>query len=260
MKNSNVSVKSRGVVLFAHNTNAVDYVLIANNAARLIKHTLDLPTTIITDCDVVNDFKNTRVGYANLTPWRNGGRYYAYDLSPYDETILLDSDYLQLDRSLLTILDTTQDYRLIHNNTSPRQTMSGNMGELGLNYVWATAITFKRTEKTKLLFELVGRIQRNYSYYRKLYQIAARNFRNDYAFAIANNILSGYTTDNTNGIPWTMLTFEKSVRQINIIPNKLIIREQEQAHVIPRQNIHIIDKDYLQSDGFSKFVDEICQE
>jgi hypothetical protein len=260
MKNSNVPEKSRGVVLFAYNTDAVDYVAIANKAARLIKHTLDLPTTIITDSEVVNNFKNTRVGYANQTPWRNGGRYHAYELSPYDETILLDSDYLQLDRSLLTILDTTQDYRLIHNNHSPRQSMSGNMGELSLDYVWATAVTFKRTEKTKLLFELVGRIQRNYGYYQKLYQITARNFRNDYAFAIANNILSGYTTDKTNGVPWTMLTFDRLISQIDIMPDKLIVREEAQAYVIPRQNIHIIDKDYLQSAGFSKFVDDICQE
>jgi hypothetical protein len=260
MKNSNVPVKSRGVVLFAYNTDTVDYLSIANNAARLIKHTLDLPTTIITDSDLVNDFKNTRVGYANQTSWRNGGRYHAYELSPYDETILLDSDYLQLDRSLLTVLDTTQDYRLIHNNHSPRQPMSDNMGKLSLDYVWATAITFKRTEKTKLLFELVGRIQRNYGYYRKLYQIVARNFRNDYAFAIANYILNGYATDKSNGVPWTMLTFDKLVSQIDIMPNKLIVREHEQAHVIPRQNIHIIDKDYLQSDRFSKFVDEICLE
>ena len=259
MKNSNVPAKSRGVVLFAYNTDAVDYVAIANKAARLIEHTLNLPTTIVTDSDMVNDFKNTRVGYANLTPWRNGGRYHAYELSPYDETILLDSDYLQLDRSLLTVLDTTQDYRLIHNNTSPRQIMSGNMGKLSLDYVWATAVTFKRTEKTKLLFELVGRIQRNYGYYRKLYQITARNFRNDYAFAIANNILSGYTTDKSNGVPWTMLTFDQLISQIDIIPDKLIVREQEQAHIIPRQNIHIIDKDYLQSKEFSKFVDDICQ-
>ena len=200
------------------------------------------------------------MGYANLTSWRNGGRYHAYELSPYDETILLDSDYLQLDCGLLTVLDTTQDYRLIHNNSSPRSNMSGNMGTLSLDYIWATAITFKRTEKTKLLFELVGRIQRNYGYYQKLYQIVTRNFRNDYAFAIANNILSGYTTDKTNGVPWSMLTFDQPVDQIDILENKLIVREQDRAHIIPRQNIHIIDKDYLQSDRFSKFVDDICQE
>lgn len=259
MKNLNVSVKSKGVLLFAFNTNTVDYVSIAQQAARLIAHTLQLPTTIITDSEVDNQFKNYRTGYASGTTWRNGDRYRAYELSPYDETILLDSDYLQLDQSLLTILATTNDYRLIHNNRNPRQSMSGDMGQLSLNYVWATAITFKRTEKTKLLFDLVGRIQRNYAYYRKLYNIRERNFRNDYAFAIANNILSGYTTDRSQGVPWSMLTFDRPISTVEIKGSMLVVREQEQALVIPRQNIHVMDKDYLQSSEYNKFVDAICQ-
>lgn len=259
MKNLNVSAKSKGVILFAFNTDTVDYESIAEQAARLITHTLDLPTTIITNKDVDNQFKNYRTGYAGGTTWRNGDRYRAYELSPYDETILLDSDYLQLDRSLLTILETTLDYRLIHNNQSPRQTMSGNMGDTSLDYVWATAITFKRTTKTKLLFDLVGRIQRNYQYYSKLYNLRERNFRNDYAFAIANNILNGYTMDKSQGVPWTMLTFDRSITNISVLDNKLIVREQEQAHVIPKQNIHVMDKEYLLSDSYKEFVDTICQ-
>lgn len=259
MKNLNVSEKSKGVLLFAFNTDQVNYVNIAQQAARLISHTLQLPTTIITDSEVNNQFENYRTGYANGTTWRNGDRYRAYELSPYDETILLDSDYLQLDRSLLTVLDTTNDYRLVHNNRSPRQSMSGNMGQLSLDYVWATAITFKRTEKTRLLFDLVGRIQRNYGYYQKLYNIRERNFRNDYAFTIANNILSGYTTDIRQSVPWSMLTFDRLISLIEIKNSMLVVREQEQAHVIPRQNIHVMDKDYLQSGEYIKFVDAICQ-
>lgn len=260
MKNLNVPAKSKGVLLFAFNTNTVDYVKIANQTARLIKHALNLPVTIITDQEVDNQFKNVRQGYANGAEWRNGDRYRTYELSPYDETILLDTDYLVLDDSLLKILDTTIDYRLMHHNQSPRQSMSGNMGELSLDYVWATVVAFKRTTKSKLLFDLVGRVQRNYSYYRKLYNIRERNFRNDYAFAIANNILSGYTTDTSQSIPWTMLTLDKPITGIEIKNTMLVVREQEQAHVIPKQNIHVMDKDYLQSAEYIKFVDLVCQD
>ncbi len=258
MKNLNVPEKSKGILLFAFNTDAVDYVAIAEQSARLINHTLNLPVTIISDSDVDNQFKNVRAGYANGTPWRNGDRYRAYELSPYDETILLDTDYLVLDDSLLKVLDTTIDYRLMHCNQSPKQAMTGNMGELSLDYVWATAITFKRTDKTKMLFDLVGRIQRNYSYYRKLYNLRERNFRNDYAFAIANNILNGYTTDQSQSIPWTMLTLDQPITSIEVKGNMLVVREQT-AHVIPKQNIHVMDKDYLQSSKYIEFVDTICQ-
>ncbi len=235
MTKLNVPAKSKGVVLFAVNTATVDYVRIAEQAARLIKHTLNLPTTIITDTGVPS-LSNYRTGYAGGTEWKNGGRYRAYELSPYDETILLDSDYLQLDTSLLTILETTVDYKLMHNNQSPQQSMSGNMGQLSLDYVWATAVTFKR----------------------KLYHLRERNFRNDYAFAIANNIINGYTTNTTQSIPFTMLTLDKLIKNIEITGEKMIIREENSAHVIAKQNIHVMDKDYLLSTDFDRLVDTVC--
>ena len=262
--------KSRGVLLFAFNTDVVDYVAIAEQAARLVHHTLNLPVTLVTDHGAVtahidqtivieNTMDNYRTGYASGTTWRNGNRYQAYELSPYDETILIDTDYLMLDRSLLTALDTTLDYRLIHNNRSPKESMSGDMGQLSLNYIWATAITFKRSQRSELLFNLVGRIQRNYSYYRKLYQIRERNFRNDYAFAIANNILNGYTVNADQSLPWSILTLTESVSSIEINTNNLTVRS-DIAYIVPKQNIHVMDKTYLQSESYKTFVDQICQE
>ena len=269
MKNLNVPVKSKGVLLFAFNTATVDYVKIAEQAARLVHHTLNLPVTLVTDHGAItthvdqtviveNNVDNVRVGYAKGTQWRNGNRYQAYELSPYDETILIDTDYLMLDDSLLKVLDTTTDYRIVYNNRNPKQSMTGDMGQMSFNYVWATAITFKRTDKTARLFELVGRIQRNYSYYRRLYHIRETNFRNDYAFAIANNIVSGYSPKQDQSIPWTMLTLDQPISNIEIKNSMMIVRSAE-AHVIPRQNIHVMDKDFLLGENYIKFVDAVCQ-
>ena len=255
MTNLNASVKSRGVVLFAFNTDTVDYELIAKRASKLITHTLNLPVTIITDVGELPT--NFRQGYAGGTVWYNSGRYLAYELSPYDETLLLDSDYLILDDSLLKILDSTVDYTIMKTNQSPTNNMSGNMGMLSLNFVWATAVAFKKTTRSKLMFELVGRMQHNYDYYIRLYNLRERNFRNDYAFAIADNIMNGYTA--SAGIPWSMLTIETPISKIEINHNKLIVREQQRAHVLPQQNIHIIDKNYLLSDDYQKFVEQVCQ-
>ena len=254
MMNLNAHAKSRGVVLFALNTPTVDYEHIAEQASRLIKHHLDLPVTIINNLTVADNY---RTGIGGGHQWLNSDRYRAYELSPYDETILLDIDYLVLDDSLLKILDTTVDYRLMTHNQSPAGSMDGLMGMLSIPYVWATAVVFKKTDKTKKLFDLVGRVQRNYEYYRKLYHIRECNFRNDYAFAIADNIINGYTS--SQGIPWCMLTIDKPVKAIEIKNNSIVVREQHSAHVIPKQNIHVMDKDYLQSDDYIKFVDAICQ-
>ena len=255
MTNLNASVKSRGVVLFAFNTSTVDYELIAERASKLITHTLNLPVTVITE--MIGTQTNTRSGYAHGTQWFNGDRYRAHELSPYDETLLLDSDYLVLDNALLKILDTTIDYNIMTNNQNFVQTMTGNMGELSLNYVWATAIAFKKTTKSKMLFDLVGRVQNNYGYYCKLYNIRSSNFRNDYAFAIADNIINGYTA--SPGIPWTMLTVDKTVKALEIKNNNIIVREDDVAHVIPQQSLHIMDKAYLQSDSYKEFIGTVCK-
>ena len=255
MTNLNASVKSRGVVLFAFNTDTVDYEIISERAKRLIIHTLNLPVTIITE--MTGTQTNTRLGYAHGMQWFNGDRYRAYELSPYDETLLLDSDYLVLDNALLKILETTADYNIVSNNQNFHQTMTGNMGEMSLNYVWATAIAFKKTLRSKMLFDLVGRVQNNYGYYCKLYNIRRSNFRNDYAFAIADNIINGYTA--SPGIPWTMLTVDKTVKALEIKNNKILVREDDVAHVISQQSIHVMDKVYLQSDNYNQFIEQVCK-
>ena len=255
MTNLNASVKSRGVVLFAFNTDTVDYEIISERAKRLIIHTLNLPVTIITE--MTGTQTNTRLGYAHGMQWFNGDRYRAYELSPYDETLLLDSDYLVLDNALLKILETTADYNIVSNNQNFHQTMTGNMGEMSLNYVWATAVAFKKTPRSKMLFDLVGRVQHNYGYYCKLYNIRRGNFRNDYAFAIADNIINGYAP--SPGIPWTMLTVDKTVKSLEIKNNKIIVREDDVAHVISQQSIHVMDKVYLQSDNYNQFIEQVCK-
>jgi len=255
MKNSNVPAKSRGAVIFAHNTPTVDYKRIAEQASRLIQHTLKLPVTVFLETSQTQD--NFRIGYAHGTEWYNGDRYRAYELSPYDETILLDSDYLILDDALLKILDTVDDYRMMTNNQTPASAANNSMGATSLSHVWATAVIFKKTNKAKQLFDLIGRIQRNYDYYRRLYNFSARNFRNDYAFAIADNIINGYQP--SQGIPWTMLTADKPIKKLEIKNNNVILREENSAHVLPRQSIHVMDKDYLQSDEYVEFVDSVCQ-
>ena len=68
MKNSSASEKSKGVVLFAFNADT-DYVAIADEASKLIKHHLNLPITLITDPDAIPKFN-----YDNLIKYyqKNG--------------------------------------------------------------------------------------------------------------------------------------------------------------------------------------------
>ena len=270
MKNSNVPAKSRGVVVFAFNT-ATDYVAIADQTSRLISHTLNLPVTLVTDFDSDPKFAYDRVIRVNLNDgdnfigidttkqWKNFGRYRAYELSPYEETVLLDTDYLVFDNSLSKLFATNFDYQLMHHNATEAGPSYEQMGETSLPFVWATVVLFRKTERARLFFNLVGRIQRNYSYYRNLYNIRERNFRNDYAFAIANNILSGYSLNEDRGIPWRMFTVDRKIEKIMLTDNFIQIHYEDEATMVPYQNIHVMDKNYLQSRDFEQLVEAICE-
>ena len=270
MTNSNKYAKSKGVLVFAFNTN-IDYVAIADQTSRLISYNLNLPITLITDIDSKPEFAydcvvridnsngNNFLGSDTTKQWRNFGRYLAYELSPYDDTILIDTDYLVFDDSLLSLFKTDFDYKLMHHNRTPDGASYEEMGETSLPFVWATIVLFRKTERARLFFNLVGKIQRNYQYYRALYNVRERNYRNDYAFAIANCILSGYTLNESQGIPWTMFTIENKVERIMLTDNFIHVYYDDKATVVPYQNIHVMDKEYLQSRDFEQVVEAIVE-
>ena len=182
MTNSKKLEKSKGVIVFAFNSSTVDYVKIADQSSRLIEKNLKLPITLVTDEDATPQFNydsvirvNSKSGNVRnatddtLIEWKNFDRYLAYQLSPYDTTILLDCDYLVLDNSLLNLLDTNFDYKLMHNSHNTKDDMYQLMGTLGLPFVWATVVIFKKSKLSAQYFDLVGKIQRNYAYYSMLF-------------------------------------------------------------------------------------------
>jgi hypothetical protein len=57
---------------------------------------------------------------------------------------------------------------------------------------WATVFYFKKTNFTKFFFDLVAHIKENWHYYRLVYQIPQKNYRNDFSFSIAVHILNGF--------------------------------------------------------------------
>ena len=268
MKKSVVPVKSRGAVVFAFNTD-IDYIKIAVRTAQLINHVLKLPVSLITDQPVNepifdqvilsdNQLENYRQGTHYMRSWRNGGRYTAYALSPYDETLLLDSDYLVTTPSLLKLFEQEFDYRIMTHNLRHDQPWTETMGVYSLQYQWATVILFRKTPKAEMLFDLAGRIQRNYLYYLNLYNISRGSFRNDFAFTIANNMLNGYEQGWSDGIPWSMVTLPNTVKSMKLTNGLVTVKETDRAYVMPQQDLHVMDKYYLLSQNFADFVETVC--
>lgn len=273
--NSNESVKSKGVLLFAFNSSRVNYVDITDQTSRLIEKHLKLPVTLVTDHDADPKFNydqvirstastgNTRNDREqNVYEWKNLDRYMAYELSPYDTTLLCDVDYAMFDSSLLKLFDQDYDYKLMYHTQTPKEFNIDEMGPASLPMVWATVVMFQKTARAKIFFELIGRIRRNYNYYRLLFKIRDSNYRNDFAFSMANIILSGYSIPEENNIPWTMTTIDQNIDIAELKNNFIVLKYKNNtiADVLSKQNLHIMDKHFLVSDNFKQIVDKVCNE
>lgn len=201
----------RGVMFFAFNNSKTDYYSMAVKAAKRVKHFLNLPVTIVTDSQPLNpEFNIINVSaetsnHKDNNPWYNKGRYRAYDLSPYTETILLDTDYLVNSTQLLKVFDMYEDF-MCHDSTYflTEGYDTEMVSEQSFKTLWATVIVFKKTERVKHIFECLEMVQNNYSHYINLYHINSPMYRNDYGVTIATHIVDGHTINKQNYIPWTL--------------------------------------------------------
>lgn len=273
MTNLKKSAKSNGVVLFAFNTKNVDYVKLADRSSRLIEKYLNLPITLVTDEDSNPKFNydkiiryNAQTGNVRydlnfqLQEWKNFDRYSVYQLSPYDTTLLIDVDYFIFDRNLLKLFDQNFDFRLMYQMQTPERIDGGNMAPTSLPMVWATVMLFKKSKRSEMFFNLIGRIQRNYNYYRLLFGIRDTNFRNDFAFSMANIIINGYSLVPETSIPWKLMTIEHRLKEIYSKDNFFVVRTENRCDVVSRQSLHIMDKNYILSDQFGQLIDKVCHE
>lgn len=271
MKNSKQNAESRGVVLFAFNTDTVDYVTIADNCAKLIKKHLNLPVTLITEPTAEPKFsydhvitmnyygvnQRTDVASRKQVQWKNFGRYMVYEHSPYDHTLMLDTDYLVLDESLLKLFDQSYDYKIMGHSDDFTKSMTSRMGNVSLPYLWATVVLFRKTDRSQCFFSLIGKIQRNWGYYRSLFNVDGAQYRNDFAFAMADIILNGYSLHRPNTIPWNMLTIADEVTKLELKGATVTVRTNNKAYSIPKHNMHIMHKQYLMSEQYQQFVKEV---
>lgn len=212
-----------GALLFAHNNKTYDYVKLAEwTAINVIRH-LDLPVTLVTDHDAqVSDGIFDMViridpgagslRYFNDTNssdyWYNDSRVQSYDLSPYDRTLVLDSDYVVASPVLRLPMVSHVEF-LCHK----RANAVGMSSDWEANYfgqhrfpmAWASVMVFSKTSSVKFIFESMKMVQRNWQHYKNLYQVGKMHYRNDYALSIALGLYTGHS-QIFHSIPWNLLT------------------------------------------------------
>lgn len=249
---------SKGVLIFAINS-TFDYVAAATEAARRVKKYLDLPVTLVTEQPVDSKYfdqvillKNntstarhivTATGKMNVR-WFNESQVRAYELSPYDQTLLMDADYFMFNDSLGKLFDTNLDFACWENvnDLAEMKTTPARLNTISIPMVWATVTYFTKGEFAKSVYGFMQVIKDNWDYYSYLYHFDNHNFRNDYALSIALQALSGYSTKNFNRIPGKLHTIFSEADVLSVTDDTVVFSKDNKVNKVINTNVHCINK------------------
>lgn len=209
-----------GATILAFNNGTIDYVALAAWSARRIKRWLKIPVCIITDSVDVDPIFDHVVNTEALgdrcrffedigatVPWHNANRADAYELTPWNRTLLLDADYVVSSAALQTMLQAPCDF-MCHRYAT--DVMTGRrldalnwFGRYRFPQWWATVMVFQKSQQASYIFEIMQMVRDHWEHYRMLYAIANPTYRNDHALSIALGLESGHTLV-TYDIPWNL--------------------------------------------------------
>ena len=274
---------TRGVCFFAYNNEQIDYIKLAMLASKYVKQHLDVPVTVITDAGSLSwakqslkDYKledwfdnivetkdemkdNVRKHYDS--PWSsfdaqfsNSNKHKIWEYSPYDQTLLLDIDYIVRNNYLNHVWDNYtgvgmfRDAKSIRNEApAPRETW---LFDAGVKMWWSTVIYFDRTESSKLFFDTWAHCAENYEFYRYLYNFPSKLFRTDYCVSIATHILNGMLeNDVINEFPGEMYFLDQKDDIIEVRDSEWIClshdREEQWKNILVNHSaidLHVMNK------------------
>lgn len=281
-----------GVVIYAHNSRYIDYAVTAIVSASLAKKKLHVPVTLITDHSTVEwmetsgiyslaktlfenivkverpETENQRIindcFKSQNVPFLNSNRFSVWDLTPYDRTLLIDSDFLIFDDILNQYWQVEQDLILSPKMNDIRGDRYGILdtwvSETGMPLYWATAVMFTKNSNTKIFFDLVNHIRENYFLYSEIYRFNPKTFRNDIAFSIAKHIIDGFETTAQVYLP-DLLTVQDKDTIVDVIDDGITVLIKDPLKdvgmniaKISKQNVHMMNKEAIVK-HFEKFME-----
>lgn len=249
---------STGALIFAHNNTGVDYVKLAVFAAHRVKKFLNIPVSLVTEniewlnktypdhpfdkvIEVPSEKSASKIfhdGSLSSKPleWKNLSRNQAYDITPYDRTLVLDSDYILNSEILKIALErdaTFQIYQTSFDLAGWRDTTYfQKINPYSIPFYWATVFVFDKNIITKTFFDLISYIKANWLYFRTLYNITAAVYRNDFAFSIAIHIMNGKTNGGfATALPGTMTYIQDRDILLEVTDTKMKFLVEKEKHL-----------------------------
>ncbi len=225
---------SKGLLYYAHNNPEIDYLKLACVSCAMAKYNLGIenitvvtdsnsleytsknidvdkyiPNIILTDKDPEFKAKNFR-NYRDTNhtvktlSFYNANRCDAYQVSPYDQTIILDVDYLIMSDTLNNCWDHKNELMLHHEVQDiqfKRENTWRRVDDTGITMYWATVVYFQKTNYTESFFNIVKHVKENWAFYKDLYNIPGTLYRNDFSFSVAAHVMNGFQSEAQEQLP-----------------------------------------------------------
>lgn len=284
---------SRGFLYYAYNNEIINYLKLAICSALMGRHQLpSFRAMVVTnsksleslneeDLNLLNElFETVKIDDKELTQenykstidgdtrhgthqWFNGTRPNAYTDSIYDETIMIDVDFLFQDDNLdklwgsqTPVMMNRLIVPIINKEHSEKSgfIQTANVGNFTVPMYWATVVYFNRSEFSENFFNLVNYVKDNYFYFQRLYQVDDNAYRNDYSFSIALYIANGFCIPGSEWeIPYKFVlstnkdvVFRVDKGQIKLIINTRNWKQPKQLFNVQKMSLHCMNKHSLQ--------------
>lgn len=238
-----------GALIFAYNNDAFDYLRMAAWSAENIRRHLDIPVAVVTDHPTDLAFDRVIVQassaqdsrwFADIeqrVSWNNQGRPDAFDLTPWDRTLLIDADYVVASDRLRVILE--DDRFLCHRRSidiTAQNDFRGlnHFGRYHMPMSWATVVAFSRDQHARHVFDCMKMTRDHWTHYQRIYGDRSRTYRNDHALSIALNIANGHQ-QAIDHIPWDLVT---------VLPEYSVTRVEQDSYRV----------DFQRSDGRQAWI------
>lgn len=276
---------TQGVLIYALNNYDIDYVKLAKEAARRAKLFLEKPVAIATDniewvrqvtndgdFDVVIDLSqgkkydnlmSDKINYRRFndgslsyrkSEFKNFIRTKTFEISPFDETLVIDADFLIANDNLKNCWEQSFDFLIWKDSVDlagfREVDIFRKISDYTIDFYWATVFFFRKTAESKIFFDLVDHIREHWNYYKLIYQFSSAVYRNDHAFSIAIHIMNGYQNNNwQRSLPGKMIyTTDNDLLIENKDKEFLFLIEKERylgEYTLVRTknlNVHVMNK------------------
>jgi hypothetical protein len=251
---------SKGILISAHNNGTWDYVKFAALAYSRAKMFCDLPLCLVSDKLSIENYQGPQfwddlviLDRSEFRPnprlfdsrenvnFLNSSQIMSYWLSPWSETLVMDSDFLMMEPSLLSCFSSGLDFAC---NSETINDGPSFVSAKGPRQFWTTVMYFKKCGQAATFFNLCNHVRQNWEFYVSQYRLPSSLYRNDTTFALAAFLYGGRKSQNlVEPLPsrWynlserdTLLSLED--RALAVLNNRIIST---------KQNIHVMNKHSL---------------